>query len=102
MEGEDMNVKVTTEVSEEGVLTQDIEFDEPASMPSKGFIGLAAAGVAALVGAGVWLHRKRKKKKAEKAEVINLEDDEFEEGFDDDLDEPEQEKKPEGKPAEKK
>lgn len=97
---ENMNVEVLTEASGAEEVTQEFEYEETTSGPSKGFVGLAVAAGAALVGGGVALvvrHKKKKQKKAEEVEIIDVDDEDFE-----DAEETEQEEESEEKPAKKK
>lgn len=71
--------EVTTEVSELGGLSQEIE---ETSGPSKGFVALVVGGIAAAaVGVAVAVKR-HKKKKADESEIKDEDLDDYEDDFD--------------------
>lgn len=97
------NVEVSAEVSGAEEATQEFEYDETTSRPSKGFVGLAITAGAAVIGGTVALvvRHKNKKKAIRAAEEINKVSEEVlnEEDTDEGL---EQEEESEEKPAKKK
>ncbi len=82
-------VEVTTDVSGEDEVSQEITIDGFSGGPSKMFVGLVVSGIAAVaIGATVaWKrHKKKKTEKAQEAAEEDFEDDEFyEEDSDEDL-----------------
>lgn len=77
-------VEVTTDVSGEDEVSQEITIEETSGGPSKTFVGLVVGGIAAVaIGATVaWKrHKKNKAEKAQEAAEEDFEDDEF---FDED------------------
>ena len=80
-------VEVTTDVSGEDEVSQEITIEETSGGPSKTFVGLVVGGIAAVaVGATVaWKrHKKNKAKKAQEIAEEEFEDDDF---YIEDLDE---------------
>ena len=80
-------VEVTTDVSGEDEVSQEITIEETSGGPSKTFVGLVVGGIAAVaVGATVaWKrHKKNKAEKAQEAAEEDFEDDDF---YEEDLDE---------------
>lgn len=82
-------VEVTTDVSGDDEVSQEITIEETSGGPSKTFVGLVVGGIAAVaIGATVaWKrHKKKKAEKAQEAAEEDFEDDEFyEEDPDEDL-----------------
>ena len=82
-------VEVTTDVSGEDEVSQEITIEETSGGPSKTFVGLVVGGIAAVaIGATVaWKrHKKNKAEKAQEPAEEDFEDDDFdEEFFDEDL-----------------
>ena len=82
-------VEVTTDVSGEDEVSQEITIEETSGGPSKTFVGLVVGGIAAVaIGATVaWKrHKKNKAEKAQEAAEEDFEDDDFDdEFFDEDL-----------------
>lgn len=79
-------VEVTTDVSGEDGVSQEITIEESSGGPSKTFVGLLVGGIAAVaIGATVaWKrHKKNKAEKAQEAAEEDFEDDEF---YEEDLD----------------
>ena len=73
-------VEVTTDVSGEDEVSQEITIEETSGGPSKTFVGLVVGGIAAIaIGATVaWKrHKKNKTEKAQEAAEEDFEDDEF-------------------------
>lgn len=73
-------VEVTTDVSGEDEVSQEITIEESSGGPSKTFVGLVVGGIAAVaIGATVaWKrHKKNKAEKAQGAAEEDFEDDEF-------------------------
>ena len=80
-------VEVTTDVSGEDEVSQEITIEETSGGPSKTFVGLVVGGIAAVaIGATVaWKrHKKNKAEKAQEAAEEDFEDDDF---YEEDLDE---------------
>lgn len=80
-------VEVTTDVSGEDEVSQEIAIEESSGGPSKTFVGLVVGGIAAVaIGATVaWKrHKKNKTEKAQEAAEEDFEDDDF---YEEDLDE---------------
>lgn len=82
-------VEVTTDVSGEDEVSQEITIEETSGGPSKTFVGLVVGGIAAVaIGATVaWKrHKKNKAEKAQEPAEEDFEDDDFDdEFFDEDL-----------------
>ena len=82
-------VEVTTDVSGEDEVSQEITIEETSGGPSKTFVGLVVGGIAAIaIGATVaWKrHKKNKAEKAQESAEEDFEDDDFDdEFFDEDL-----------------
>lgn len=77
-------VEVTTDVSGEDEVSQEITIEETSGGPSKTFVGLVVGGIAAIaIGATVaWnRHKKNKAEKAQEAAEEDFEDDDFDEEF---------------------
>ena len=75
-------VEVTTDVSGEDEVSQEITIEETSGGPSKTFVGLVVGGIAAIaIGATVaWnRHKKNKAEKAQEAAEEDFEDDDFDE-----------------------
>lgn len=73
-------VEVTTDVSGEDEISQEITIEESSGGPSKTFVGLVVGGIAAVaIGATVaWKrHKKNKAEKAQEAAEEDFEDDDF-------------------------
>ena len=80
-------VEVTTDVSGNDEVSQEITIEETSGGPSKTFVGLVVGGIAAVaIGATVaWeRHKKNKAEKAQEAAEEDFEDDDF---YEEDLDE---------------
>ena len=80
-------VEVTTEVSGEDEVSQEITIEETSGGPSKTFVGLVVGGIAAVaIGARIaWKrHKKNKAEKAQEPAEEDFEDDDF---YEEDLDE---------------
>lgn len=80
-------VEVTTDVSGEDEVSQEITIEETSGGPSKTFVGLVVGGIAAVaIGATVaWKrHKKNKAEKAQEAAEEDFEDDFDDESFDED------------------
>ena len=77
-------VEVTTDVSGEDEVSQEITIEETSGGPSKTFVGLVVGGIAAVaIGATVaWKrHKKNKAEKAQEAAEEDFEDDDFDDEF---------------------
>ena len=77
-------VEVTTDVSGEDEVSQEITIEETSGGPSKTFVGLVVGGIAAVaVGATVaWKrHKKNKAEKAQEPAEEDFEDDDFDDEF---------------------
>lgn len=86
-ETKNTEVEVTTDVSGEDEVSQEITIDEVSGGPSKMFVGLVVCGIAAVaIGAtAAWKrHKKKKAEKAQEAAEDDFEDDDF---YEEDLDE---------------
>ena len=80
-------VEVTTDVSGDDEVSQEITIEETSGGPSKTFVGLVVGGIAAVaIGATVaWKrHKKNKAEKAQEAAEEDFEDDFYEEDLDED------------------
>lgn len=82
-------VEVTTDVSGEDEVSQEITIEETSGGPSKTFVGLVVGGIAAVAIGATVAWKRYKKNKAEKAQEPaeeDFEDDDFDdEFFDEDL-----------------
>ena len=77
-------VEVTTDVSGEDEVSQEITIEETSGGPSKTFVGLVVGGIAAVaIGATVaWKrHKKNKAEKAQETDEEDFEDDDFDDEF---------------------
>lgn len=72
-------VEVTTDVSGDDEVSQEIAIEETSGGPSKTFVGLVVGGIAAVAIGATVAWKRHKKKKAEKAQEAAEEDfdDEF-------------------------
>ena len=80
-------VEVTTEVSGEDEVSQEITIEETSSGPSKTFVGLVVGGIAAVAIGATVAWKRHKKNKAEKAQEPAEEDFEDDDFYEEDLDE---------------
>ena len=76
-------VEVTTDVSGEDEVSQEITIEETSGGPSKTFVGLVVGGIAAVAIGATVAWKRHKKNKAEKAQEAAEED--FEDDFDDEF-----------------
>ena len=77
-------VEVTTDVSGEDEVSQEITIEETSGGPSKTFVGLVVGGIAAVAIGATVAWKRHKKKKAEKAQEPaeeDFEDDDFDDEF---------------------
>lgn len=76
-------VEVTTDVSGEDEVSQEIAIEETSGGPSKTFVGLVVGGIAAVAIGATVAWKRHKKNKAEKTQEPAEED--FEDDFDDEF-----------------
>ena len=80
-------VEVTTDVSGEDEVSQEITIEETSGGPSKTFVGLVVGGIAAIAIGATVAWKRHKKNKAEKAQEPAEEDFEDDDFYEEDLDE---------------
>lgn len=80
-------VEVTTDVSGEDKVSQEIMIEETSGGPSKTFVGLVVGGIAAVAIGATVAWKRHKKNKAEKAQEPAEEDFEDDDFYKEDLDE---------------
>ena len=80
-------VEVTTDVSGEDEVSQEITIEETSGGPSKTFVGLVVGGIAAVAIGATVAWKRHKKNKAEKAQEPAEEDFEDDDFYIEDLDE---------------
>ena len=80
-------VEVTTDVSGEDEVSQEITIEETSGGPSKTFVGLVVGGIAAVAVGATVAWKRHKKNKAEKAQEPAEEDFEDDDFYEEDLDE---------------
>lgn len=78
-------VEVTTDVSGEDEVSQEITIEETSGGPSKTFVGLVVGGIAAVAIGATVAWKRHKKNKAEKAQEAAEEDFEDDDDFDDEF-----------------
>lgn len=74
-------VEVTTDVSGEDEVSQEITIEETSGGPSKTFVGLVVGGIAAIAIGATVAWKRHKKNKTEKAQEAAEEDDDFDDEF---------------------
>ena len=80
-------VEVTTDVSGEDEVSQEITIEETSGGPSKTFVGLVVGGIAAVAVGATVAWKRHKKNKAEKAQEPAEEDFEDDDFYEEDLNE---------------